>query len=96
MQITIKQIAAPRKSSALASAIVEFTFEGHTLTIADWRVLRNRTGELWVAPPSYAIPEGRSFHYENTVETDRALLTKIQAAVLDAFEAQQPCAAVRP
>jgi hypothetical protein len=82
MQITIKEIAAPRKSSALASAIVEITFEGHTLTIADWRVLRNRTGELWVAPPSYAIPVGRSFHYENTVETDRGLLARIQAAVL--------------
>jgi DNA-binding cell septation regulator SpoVG len=89
MQITIKEIAAPRKSSALASATVEITFEGHTLTIGDWRVLRNRTGELWVAPPSYAIPEGRSFHYENTFETDRVLLARIQGAVLDAYEAQR-------
>jgi DNA-binding cell septation regulator SpoVG len=89
MQITIKQIAGPRKSSALASGIVELSFEGHVLTIADWRILRNRTGELWVAPPSYAVPEGKSYHYENTVEMDRTLLSQIQAAVLDAYEAQQ-------
>ncbi len=89
VQIIVKEIGPPRKSNALASAVVELSFDNHALTIADLRVLRNRSGETWVALPSFAIPEGKSYHYENTVTADRSLLAQIQAAVLDAYEQQQ-------
>jgi len=89
MHITVKAIEPPRKAGAIASATVEIAFDNHRLTIADWRILRNRTGELWVAPPSYAVPEGKSYHYENTVVADRALLHEVAAVVLDAYERRQ-------
>lgn len=93
LQIVVKEVGPPRKSNALASAVIELSFDNHTLTIADLRVLRNRSGECWVALPSFAIPDGKSYRYENTVTADRGLLALIQAAVLDAFEAQQKQAA---
>lgn len=88
MHIAVKEIGPPRKSNALASAVVELSTEGHTLTVSDLRILQNRSGEKWVALPSFAIPEGKSYRYENTVAVSRALLVQISTAVLDAFEAK--------
>jgi DNA-binding cell septation regulator SpoVG len=99
MQVEVLAITTPRKASVLANAKVRLTFSEvgasgpSIIEIDDIRVLRNNRGELWIAMPTYSVPEGRGYRYEKVVETSKGLHRQIEDAVLGAFEAQK---AVRP
>lgn len=66
-------IIAPRKQGVHAHA-------------SDLRILRNRSGQLWLGMPSYSIPDGRNFRYEQTVELSRELKRAVEDAVLGEYE----------
>lgn len=90
MKIKVLEITPPRKTSALGGAKVELTTEdGLSITIDDLRILKNREGVTWCAPPTYAVSEGRNWRYFPTVSFSRELRRLVEDAVLSAFEAQQ-------
>jgi len=89
MNVRVLTITAHPKPTILARAQVEIQFDdGESLTIDDLRVLRNRSNQLWVAPPSYSVPinGGRNFDYVPTVNFSVRLRRTIEDAVLAAFE----------
>jgi hypothetical protein len=57
------------------------------ITIADFRVLQNKQGNLWVAAPSRAVqlPAGRGFEYHPVVILSRPLHRVVEDKVLAAF-----------
>jgi DNA-binding cell septation regulator SpoVG len=81
MKVNLLEVSSPRKQSALASVKVELAdAEGNVVTIDDLRVLRNRQGQLWVAMPTYSLPDGKSFRYEQTVMLSRELKRQVEDA----------------
>jgi hypothetical protein len=92
MRITNIEIYPARKPSFLANARVELSDnEGNSLTITDFRILRNKQSDLWVAVPNYTIPDGKGWIYEPTVILSRKLQFEISEAVLAVFAKwQQP------
>ena len=86
MKVEIVSITAPRKASTLANVKVRLHFEeGHIVDVDDLRVLRNKHEELWLAPPTYSVPEGRGYRYERTVEFSRELTRQVNDAALDPY-----------
>jgi DNA-binding cell septation regulator SpoVG len=76
------------KPNVRASATVQFTLDGCSqITIADFRVLQNKQGNLWVAAPSRAVqlPAGRGFEYHPVVILSRPLHRVVEDKVLAAF-----------
>ncbi len=88
MQITLLSFSRSLKSSVLATARIELTVEGESITIDDARVLRNKHGQLWLAMPSYSVPMngGRGYDYLPAVILSTALKRAVEDVVLPAFE----------
>src|SRR5438132_546967 len=87
MKVNVLEVTSPRKQSALASVKVELAdAEGNVITIDDLRVLRNRQNQVWVAIPTYSVPEGKSFRYEPTVVFSRELRSQVEDAALAAYQ----------
>jgi hypothetical protein len=92
LRIRVVSIGPGTKSHVLASCKLELTSEDGTdvVSIIDARVLRNRTGELWIGYHNQAFFEPNGSHrYVPTIEFSRSLTRRISAAVLDAYEAQR-------
>jgi hypothetical protein len=90
MNVTVEVLALGKseKSNVLASATVQITVNGDSqITIVDFRVLRNKQGNLWVAAPSRAValPASRSFKYQPMVVLSRSLQRETEDKVLAAF-----------
>lgn len=86
MRITNVEIYPARKPSFLANAKVQLSDdEGNSVTITDFRILKNKQSELWVAVPNYTIPDGKGWIYEPTVILSRKLQFDISEAVLAAY-----------
>lgn len=86
MHITDVEIYPARKPSFLANAKVTLADEkGNSVTITDFRLLRNKQSELWVAVPNYTIPDGKGWVYEPTIVLSRKLQFEISEAVLAAY-----------
>jgi len=86
MQIEVA-IKSPSKKNTLASVAVRLTFdEGRQITINDFRVLTNKQGEPWVAVPSFAVQNGKSFEYHRTVNFDKTSLREITETVLEKYQ----------
>jgi DNA-binding cell septation regulator SpoVG len=86
MRITNVEIYPARKPSFLANAKVTLSDdEGNSVTITDFRLLRNKQSELWVAVPNYTIPDGKGWVYEPTIIMSRKLQFEVSEAVLGAF-----------
>ena len=100
MQIKVLSFSRSLKPSVLATARIELTAEGDSITIDDARVLRNKHGQLWLAMPSYSVPMngGRGFDYLPAVIFDTGLKRAVEDVVLPAFEAweREQAAGVRP
>jgi DNA-binding cell septation regulator SpoVG len=86
--VAVLELKKSEKNNVLASATVQITFDADSqITIADFRVLRNKQGNLWVAAPSRAVqlPAGRSFEYHPVVVLSRSLQRETEDKVLAAF-----------
>ena len=94
MRITNVEIYPARKPSFLANAKVQLSDDqGNSVTITDFRILRNKQSELWVAVPNYTVPDGKGWVYEPTIILSRKFQFEISEAVLAAYEKwrkQQP------
>lgn len=94
MTVNVKSIAPPRKNGVLAHAAAEIELEGQRIVVSDLRILRNKSGELWVGLPSVPVQDGgKSYHYEPCIELSRELKRALEDAVLSRYE---EWAAVRP
>lgn len=83
----VLEVSSPRKQSALACVKVELAdAEGNVVTIDDLRILRNRQSQLWVALPTYSVPDGKSFRHEQTVLLSRELKRQVEDACLQAYD----------
>ena len=89
LHIAVTNVGRGTKGHILASCRVQLTSEGgkDVITILDARVLRNRSGELWVGYPSQSIQafDGAQ-RYVPVVEFSRELQRRISDAVLAEFE----------
>jgi DNA-binding cell septation regulator SpoVG len=85
--VNVLEVSSPKKQSALASLRVELAdADGNIVTVDDLRILRNRQGQLWVALPTYSVPDGKSFRYEQTVMLSRELKRQVEDACLQAYD----------
>lgn len=88
-QVKVTHVGKPTRSNVLASCKVELVSEDgkDSLLVCDARVLRNKSGELWVGFHSQTIAdrEGR-VSYIPTIEFSPNLKRRISDAVLSAFE----------
>src|SRR5258708_30670615 len=89
LKINVTNVGKGTKGHILASCRVQLTSEDgkDVITILDARVLRNRSGELWVGYPSQSIHafDGAQ-RYVPTLEVSRELQRRISDAVLAEFE----------
>jgi DNA-binding cell septation regulator SpoVG len=86
MTVTLRSLIPPRKPNVLAHASVSIEFEDQAVTVSDLRVLRNRSGEMWVGMPAIAVSNGgREYSYEVCVEFSRELRRAVEDAVLGEF-----------
>jgi len=95
--VAVLELKKSDKPNVLASATVQISPDGDSqITIADFRVLKNRQGGLWVAAPSRAVqlPASRGFEYHPVVILSRPLHREVEDKVLAAFaqwrEVEQP------
>lgn len=96
MKVTLQSLTPPRKPNVLAHASVKIEFDTHSITISDLRLLRNRSGELWVGMPAIAVSNGgREYRYEPCVEFSRELRRAVEDAVLAAYAESEAKLAVR-
>ena len=86
IRITNVEVYPARKPSFLANTRVTLSDdEGDSVTITDFRLLRNKQSELWVAVPNYTIPDGKGWVYEPTIILSRKLQFEVSEAVLAAY-----------
>jgi DNA-binding cell septation regulator SpoVG len=86
--VVVLELKRSDKSNVLASATIQIGLDGDSqITIADFRVLRNKQGSLWVAAPSRAVqlPASRGFEYHPVVVLSRPLHREVEDKVLAAF-----------
>src|ERR1700732_2899745 len=89
MQVKVMNVGKGTKNHVLASCKVQLSDEQDVITILDARVLRNRSGELWVGYPSQSIQAfDGSQRYIPILEFSRELNSLISDAVLAEFENQ--------
>lgn len=88
MNVKSVEIQAPRRPSCLANARIELEdADGLVITIDDFRILRNKQGQVWVSTPCYSVPEGRNgYKYEPTIIFPRELKRTVEDAVLAEYE----------
>jgi DNA-binding cell septation regulator SpoVG len=87
LKIRVVSVSPGGKSHILASCNVELTSEDgrEVVTICDARVLRNRSGELWVGYPAQPTPDLDGIRYISTIEFSRQLKRRITDAVLQEY-----------
>ncbi len=88
----VKSIGPSHRQNVLAALVVELQDEvGNKIVINDIRILRNRSGQLWVAMPSFpSISENNGkFLYLPTVELNGSLQGRINILCLERFERWQ-------
>jgi DNA-binding cell septation regulator SpoVG len=86
--VAVLELKNSEKNNVLASATVQIGLDADSqITIVDFRVLRNKQGNLWVAAPSRAValPASRSFEYQPMVVLSRSLQRETEDKVLAAF-----------
>jgi DNA-binding cell septation regulator SpoVG len=86
--VEVLELKESEKNNVLASATVKISLDANLqITIADFRVLRNKQGGLWIAPPSRAVqlPASRSFEYHPVVVLSRTLQRETEDKILAAF-----------
>ena len=86
--IEVLELKKSDKSSVLASATVQIGLDVDSqITIADFRVLQNKQGGLWVAVPSRAVqlPASKGFEYHPVVVLSRSLHRETEDKILGAF-----------
>ena len=89
LAIKVTHVGRGTRSNVLASAKVELTSEDgqDTVTVCDARVLRNKSGELWVGFHSQTLGDGDGrVQYVPTIEFSPGLKRRISVAVLEAYE----------
>jgi len=89
MQIRVMNVGKGTKAHILASCRVELSSEDgkDVITILDARVLRNRSGELWIGYPTQSMRDfDGAQRYIPTLEFSKELNRRISDAVLAAFE----------
>ena len=89
VKINVVSVGRGTKSHVLASCIVQLTSEDGTdvVSILDARVLRNRSGELWVGYHSQSLSDlDGSQRYVPTIEFSKNLTRRISDAVLVEYE----------
>jgi hypothetical protein len=89
MQVKVVAFTRSPKLSVLASVKFELVGEnGHSITVDDARVLKNRNGQLWLAMPCHSMPSSgsRGYDYFPAIILCTALKRAIDDAVLPAFE----------
>jgi len=84
--IKVVEIKKSRKSNALADVSVSLSLGSNELGIADFRVLRNKQGQLWVAPPAYSVTVGKAFEYFPVVTLSVVLKRAVDDEILRVFE----------
>jgi len=83
--ITVEVYPAAR-SSQIASARVRLETNVGLIVIDDCRLLRNKSGIVWFALPSFSLPtNGRAFEYHQKLEVPPDLLQRISAEALRAY-----------
>jgi hypothetical protein len=61
MLVKVLSFSRSNKPAVLASVRLEIALEdGDSIVIDDARVLRNKHAQLWLAMPSYSVPEWRA------------------------------------
>ena len=91
LKVNVVSVGRGAKSHVLASCNVQLTSEDGTdvVSILDARVLRNRSGELWVGYHNQSFSDLDGFHrYVPTIEFSKNLTRRISDAVLDAYNSQ--------
>lgn len=86
--VAVLELKQSDKPNVLASVTVQISLDvGSQITIADFRVLRNKQGGLWVAAPSRAVqlPGSKGFEYHPVVALSRSLQRETEDKVLAAF-----------
>ena len=89
MLIKVLNLSPSSKPQVLASARVELSIEGtgQSIIIDDDRVLRNRSGQLWLAMPSYSVPSnGKGYDYLPAITLSTKLKRDVEDVVLPAYE----------
>lgn len=88
MEIRVRRLTPPRQDRVLEGAEVEIELDGHSIAIADIRILPGKDGgKPWVALPSFAVKDDyASYHYEPTVKLGPELRIAVENAVLAAHE----------
>jgi hypothetical protein len=89
LQVRVVHVGKPTRSNALASCKVELISEDgeDVVVVCDARVLRNKSGELWVGFHSQTIADWQGkISYIPTIEFSPSLKRRISDAVLSAFE----------
>jgi len=92
LKINVVSVGRGTKNHVLASCKVELTSEDATdvVCILDARVLRNRSGELWVGYHTQSLSDlDGSQRYVPTIEFSKNLTRRISDAVLDAYNSQR-------
>jgi DNA-binding cell septation regulator SpoVG len=87
-RINIEDIGRGTKGHILASCRVTLSTEdgNETITIFDARVLRNRSGELWVGFPTQNVRDFEGMKFLPILDFSRDLRHRISDAVLAAYE----------
>jgi len=92
MKVNVVSVGRGTKSHVLASCSVQLTSDDGTdvVSILDARVLRNRSGELWVGYHSQSLSDlDGSQRYVPTIEFSKNLTRRISDAVLEAYHGQR-------
>jgi hypothetical protein len=88
LKVKVMNVGKGTKGHILASCRVQLSSEDEkdVVSILDARVLRNRSGELWVGYPSQSIQgfDGAQ-RYVPTLEFSRELQRRISDAVLEEY-----------
>lgn len=79
-------LKSSHRPNVLASVSVELETSLGIITINDGRILKNKTGALWFALPTYSVTSGKQYEYFPAVELPSALLRRVTDAVLAEFE----------
>jgi hypothetical protein len=83
--ITVEVYPAAR-SSQIASARVRLETNLGLIVIDDCRLLRNKSGVVWFALPSFSLPtNGRAFEYHQTLEVPPDLLQEVSTEALRVY-----------
>jgi DNA-binding cell septation regulator SpoVG len=107
LTVAVQDVRRGTQKHITASCEVTLTTEdGETITIVDVRVMRNRSGDLWICFPSTPVHDFEGIKYVPDMHFSKDLKRRITDIVLAEFEKddaqhdvraeQMQCPAVRP